>query len=101
MTSDSPRWPPIHPFPESQRQTIQGIPDFPRGAGDRELGKFRPSAEPRLTQVAVVDDDGRPVGMVLMPAADEQVMLLRAILFGIAQMTDISVDDLLAAGNSA
>lgn len=38
-------------------------PDFPGQAGDRERGKFRESGHPRLTTVAVVDDDGLPVAI--------------------------------------
>mgnify|MGYP001605050951 CR=1 FL=1 len=48
-------------FPESLVQSTGAGPDFPGSSGDRERGKFRPSATPRLTQVAVTGDDGRPV----------------------------------------
>ena len=48
-------------FPESLVQSTGSGPDFPGSSGDREKGKFRPSATPRLTQVAVTGDDGKPV----------------------------------------
>ena len=47
--------------------------DFPESAGDRERGKHRPSAFPRLTQVAICDDNGDPVGSA-------QTQVLRDIL---------------------
>ena len=55
-----------HPFPGLMRpEQHTGLtghgPDFPDIAGGREWGKFRPSAYPRLTTVAVVDDDGEPL----------------------------------------
>ncbi len=49
-----------HEFPQSELNSTVG-PDFPKTSGDRERGKFRPSATPRLTQVAVAGDDGKPV----------------------------------------
>ena len=48
-------------FPESLVQSTGSGPDFPGSSGDRERGKFRPSATPRLTDVAVVGDDGLPI----------------------------------------
>ena len=48
-------------FPESFVESTGSGPDFPGSSGDRERGKFRPSATPRRTQVAVTGDDGRPV----------------------------------------
>jgi hypothetical protein len=36
-------------------------PDIPSAAGDRERGKFRESSTPRLTVVAVSNDDGTPI----------------------------------------
>ena len=50
-------------FPESRTESTGAGPDFPGSAGDRERGKFRPSATPRLTQIAVVGDDGKPVAL--------------------------------------
>jgi len=50
---------------------LEGIPthpdttglgsDFPGSGGDRERGKFRESAYPRLTTVAISNDDGSDV----------------------------------------
>ena len=48
-------------FPERLVKSTGAGPDFPVSSGDRERGKFRPSATPRLTQVAVTGDDGKPV----------------------------------------
>jgi len=45
----------------SQEPTAHA-PEFPESLGDRERGKFRPSFWRRLTQVAVSNDDGSPVG---------------------------------------
>lgn len=50
-----------HEFPESLLNSTGSGPDFPGSGGDRERGKFRPSGTPRLTQVAVTGDDGRPL----------------------------------------
>ncbi len=49
-------------------------PDFPSSAGDRERGKFRPSSYPRLTAVAVTNDDGSDM-------ARNTFQLLEAILY--------------------
>ncbi len=62
MTTDSngnylPPFPFVHPFPESTRNTTGRGADFPGAGGDREHGKFRPAAEPRLTRVAVALED--------------------------------------------
>ena len=48
-------------FPESLMESTGSGPDFPGSSGDRERGKFRPSATPRLTQVAITGDDGTPI----------------------------------------
>ena len=75
-----PAWPPGNPFPKSQRDSIgDAAPDFPSGAGGREAGKFRPSATPKLTQVAVVDDDGNPIGMALVPSLDVLIDEIRKL----------------------
>ena len=58
-------------------------PDWPESAGDREKGKFRPSQYPRLTQVAVVDDDGNPVGTAQIPAFDELIDEIRRLRFAL------------------
>lgn len=97
-----PPWPPLHPFPESRRGSIRAVdPDFPATAGGREAGKFRPSAEPMLDTVAVANDDGTPIGFGERSLAEEQVMLLKAILFGISLMVDMSVDALVEAGEAS
>lgn len=45
--------------------------DFPESAGERERGKFRPSEYPRLTTVAVSNDDGTPIGVPSLQTALE------------------------------
>lgn len=81
-----PPFPPTKPFPESLTSTTSAGPDFPGSAGDRELGKFRPSATPRLVSIAVTDDDGNPigtaVGTALVPNFEEVIYWLRAIYAG-------------------
>ena len=75
-----PQFPPGNPFPEGQRDTIRdGAPDFPESAGDREKGKFRPSRTPKLTQVAVVDDDGEPIGTALFPSFEQLILEIRKL----------------------
>lgn len=58
-------------------------PDFPDSAGDRERGKFRPSEFPRLTVVAVANDDGSVVGSVSLAAIEQQALELKAVRLGI------------------
>mgnify|MGYP001594453723 CR=1 FL=1 len=87
-------WPPNAPFPESTLDsTGTGNPDFPGSSGSREQGKFRPSATPRLTQVAVVGDDGKPIAMGLEEVMSEVLLYQKAILLGLSIMTET---DLLA-----
>ena len=64
-------------------------PDFPGSSGDREKGKFRPSAFPRLDTVAVTNDDGSPVAAAA--AAIESAVLdeLRGIRLGIQKLLEI------------
>lgn len=84
MTSKFPAWPPGVPFPASQQDSVgDGSPDFPTSAGAREQGEFRPSATPKLTQVAVVNDDGTQIGTALVPATDEIVFWLRVMYAGL------------------
>ena len=79
-----PRWPPSAPFPAAGRDTLQdGTPDFPSGAGPREQGKFRESATPKLTQVAVVNDDGTQIGTALIPSNEEIAYWIRALYAGL------------------
>lgn len=78
-----PKWPPGNPFPESQTDSIgDGAPDFPSSAGAREQGKFRPSATPKLVQIAVVNDDGTEIGSALIPSSEEIAFWIRAMYAG-------------------
>jgi len=80
MTIYHPGFPPGNPFPESQTDSIgDGSPDFPTSAGGREGGKFRPSATPKLTQVAVTNDDGTQIGWALLPSFDELIEEIRKL----------------------
>mgnify|MGYP001573277924 CR=1 FL=1 len=79
-----PAFPPGNPFPESQQDSIgDGSPDFPSSAGTREAGKFRPSSTPKLTQVAVVNDDGTQIGTALVPSSEEVAFWVRAMYAGL------------------
>lgn len=90
-------WPPLHPFAASRSTTVrEGLPDFPGSAGDRELGKFRPSAEPRLTTVAVVNDDGTPIAVADIPSNVEEVLLLRGIFAVLCLIAGLTPTDVLA-----
>ena len=65
-------------------------PDFPGSSGDRERGKFRESVHSRLTAVAVVNDDGKPVAAstdALLAELIEEVKLMRhaLVLGGMAE----------------
>ena len=69
-------------------------PDFPDSAGMRELGKFRESQYARLTAVAVVGDDGEPIGTATTATLDdliEEIRLLRKALM--LQGTAADLDD--------
>ena len=64
-------------------------PDFPGHAGDREKGRFREGPQPRLTAVAVVDNEGQAVGFGVEQKLDvliEEIRLLRhaLVLTGLA-----------------
>lgn len=92
-----PGFPPGAPFIESQNDSLgDGSPDFPGSAGGREQGKFRPSRIPKLTTLAVVNDDGSPI----VPEAnevsifDDMLMELRAIRIGIQIMLKVQEPDL-------
>ena len=97
MTQYFPPFPPSNPFPESQKSSTGGGADFPESAGDREHGRFRPSATPRLVQVAVTNDDGTVIGHAIVESNDELIMYLRAIAKGIADLNSVSLDELLEA----
>lgn len=75
-------------FPESLRESTGLGPDFPGSAGDRERGKFRPSATPRLTQVAVTADDGRPVTRTTDEILEELLTYQKAILIALARLSE-------------
>ena len=93
-----PAWPPTAPFPESQRDTLgDNAPDFPGSSGGREQGKFRPSSTPKLTQVAVVNDDGTQIGTALVPSSEEIAFWIRAMYAGMVLkgMADDVTDGLL------
>jgi len=73
------------------------IPDFPSSAGDRERGKFRPSATPRQTLVAVSDDEGQPIGRSTEQILEElvyEVRLLRHAL--VLQGLAADIDDTMS-----
>ena len=99
MTSFPP-FPPGAPFAESLRDTLgDGSPDFPTSAGTREGGKFRPSATPKLVQVAVVNDDGTQIGTALVPSNEELIFWLKSMYAGLVlrgQAEDVT-DGLLFA----
>ena len=67
-------------FPEELLESTGAGPDFPGSSGDREKGKFRPSAIPRRTTVAVVGDDGRPVVRSVVEVLEEMLLYQKAIL---------------------
>lgn len=54
-------------------------PDFPGSAGDRERSKFRESGFPRLTTVAVVDDDGESLSKEPTELLEELVREMRLL----------------------
>ena len=89
-------------FPESLRESTGGGPDFPGSSGDRERGKFRPSGSPRLTAIAVVGDDGRPVVKSAEELLGEILLWQKATVAALALLNDgaaFSVDDALREAN--
>ena len=90
-------------FPESSRNTTGAGSDFPGSSGDRERGKFRPSVTPRLTTVAVVDDEGHPIALTVEQLLSELILLQRATVLALsllAEGTTFGVEDLLAEASS-
>lgn len=83
-------WRTVIGFPRRESDSTGLGPDFPGSAGDRERGKFRPSAYPRLTQVAVASDDGQPIG-----ASSDQ--LLQELLYEVRLLRHALVLQGLAA----
>ncbi len=61
-------------------------PNFPSSSGDREKGKFRLSDFPRLTVVAVSNDDGMPIAattnQILAELLHETRLLRHALVLG-------------------
>lgn len=96
-----PGWPPNNPFPESTTDTVgDGSPDFPGSSGDRERGKFRPSATPKLTTIAVVGDDGQPFVRTTEQLLEELLLYQKATLLALSLLADgasFSVEDVLTA----
>lgn len=94
-------WPPKAPFPESLTDSVgDGSPDFPGSSGDRERGKFRPSTTPKLTTIAVVGDDGEPVGRTTEQLLEAVLVYQKAMLLALSMLADgasFSVDDVLTA----
>ena len=85
-------------FPESRTESTGAGPDFPGSSGDRERGKFRPSATPRLTTVAVVGDDGRPVGERSGVTLGDLLLWQKAIVVAlslVSQQEAFTVEDVL------
>ena len=68
-------------------------PDFPESAGGREMGKFRESIYPRLTRIAVANDDGTDIGSEASAVADETLLYQKAMVLGLSILTGV---DLLA-----
>lgn len=75
-------------FPESQRETTGGGPDFPGSSGDRERGKFRPSATPRLAVIAVAGDDGRPVPITTNELLAQTLLWQKAMVVALMWNTE-------------
>ena len=73
------------PIPSTQWSTALG-PDYPEGSGDRERGKFRKGGRPRLTAVAVVNDDGSAIAGAGLDIEEETLLELKAIRIGIQFM---------------
>lgn len=84
-------------FPESFQDSTGLGPDFPGSAGDRERGKFRPSATPRLTQVAVTGDDGQPVAKTTDQLLAELLLWQKATLVTLMTLMSetLTIDDVL------
>ena len=75
-------------FPQSRMESTGSGPDFPGSSGDRERGKFRPSATPRLTTQAVVDDAGQPIARTIEQILEETLLYQKAILLALSWASD-------------
>ena len=85
-------WPPLHPFPESQQESLPGAgPDFPGSSGGREQGKFRPSRTPYLTKVAITGDDGKPIQQTTDDLLRELLVYQKATVMGLSLLTGIDL----------
>lgn len=71
-------------YPQESTESTGAGPDFPGSAGDREKGKFRPSAIPRRTTVAVVGDDGLPIARTVEQTLEDVLLYQRAILYALS-----------------
>lgn len=78
-------------FPGSLQDSTGLGPDFPGSSGDRERGKFRPSATPRLTTVAIVNDDGSVVAEGLTQMLNELLLYQKAITLGLSLLVDVDL----------
>ena len=81
--------------PDSSNSSGIG-PDMPGSSGDRERGRFRPSAYPRLTTVAAVNDDGSPILGGTEEKLDTLIAEIRALRVGMVlkgTAEDISPDE--------
>lgn len=86
-------------FPQSRTESTGAGPDFPGSSGDRERGKFRPSATPRLDVVAVAGDDGLPIALTTEELLGELLLWQKAMVLALSlfsQQEAFSVDDVLA-----
>ena len=91
---------------EQERKVLLGVvsepvtnehTEFPSSAGDRERRKFRRSETPGLVTVAVVDDNGKPIGTALVPdlnAVIKAIDNLRLALTMQGAAADLSDSDL-------
>ena len=78
-------------FPEEDISTTGAGPDFPGSAGDREKGKFRPSAIPRRTAVAVVGDDGKPIARTSETLLEEVLLYQKATVLGLSLLLEVDL----------
>ena len=82
-------------FPESRTESTGAGPDFPGSSGDREKGKFRPSGTPRLTLVAVSDDEGKPVVKTTDELLAELLLWQKAAVLALALQMELNVTNLI------
>ena len=75
-------------FPESLVDSTGLGADLPGSSGDRERGKFRPSATPRLTQVAVTGDDGKAITLTTNQILLEILAYQKAILTALSYLSN-------------